>query len=369
MARHSFIRIAVVTAVVCWCVFAHADQVVLSNGDTITGKIAKMENGKILFDTTYMGRVQIAWSAVWKVVPDKPLHVAFLHEDMEASSLETAGEVTTVHTTDDRALVLPRGTIQTLRSQKEEAMHRELVHPSLSEFWTASADAGLSMARGNSTTTTVNVGARAARVTQDRRLSLAFSSLYSMAGTAGQTQTTANAIRSTARYEINLDNRSYTFAFTNFDSDRVQKLDLRSVLGVGLGYRTVQKKRMNLDLFTGASYDHEVFQTVPIRQSAEMLIGQDTMFRINPRILVEQRMALYPNVTKTGDYRTSLDVGSTTKLNSWLGWQFSLNNVYVSNPPVGAKNNDMVMSTGLRVVWGKERTFQPKLKPIEFPKE
>jgi len=368
MLRHLWIRIAAITVVVCWGVFAHADQVVLKNGDTITGKIAKMEKGKIQLTTSYMGSVQIEWSDVAKVKATEPLHVAFLHQDLEVSSLETKGEVTTIHTLDDRSLALPRGMIEAVRSQKEEeAAYLQEVHQRPPELWLATINAGLSAARGNSTTTTMNAGATAARVTEKNRLTLSFASLFSVAGTSGATQTTANSIRSSARYEINAGERMYTFTFANFDSDRVQELDLRSVLGGGLGYRAVQNKKLNLNLYTGASYDHEVFQTAPTAQTAEGLFGQDMMIHFSPRNSLEQRLAIYPNITNSGDYRASLDVNSTTMLNRWLGWQFTLSDVYVSAPPLGAKSNDMIMSTGLRVVWGKQRAFQPKLTPMQFP--
>ena len=50
--------------------------------------------------------------------------------------------------------------------------------------------------------------------------------------------------------------------------------------------------------------------------------------------------------------RVSIDAHAVTRLNSWLGWQASFGDLYVSNPPTGIKKNDLILSTGLRLTFG-----------------
>jgi hypothetical protein len=38
-----------------------------------------------------------------------------------------------------------------------------------------------------------------------------------------------------------------------------------------------------------------------------------------------------------------------TRISKWLGWQNSLGDIYVSNPPLGKKKNDVIFTTGLNV--------------------
>ena len=73
--------------------------------------------------------------------------------------------------------------------------------------------------------------------------------------------TTANAIHAGIRDEINLNPKVYVFAFTDFDSDALQNLDLRNVLGGGLGYRLIRSKNTQLDVFGGASFNQEYFSS------------------------------------------------------------------------------------------------------------
>ena len=36
-----------------------------------------------------------------------------------------------------------------------------------------------------------------------------------------------------------------------------------------------------------------------------------------------------------------------TKISKWLGWQNAFGDIYVTNPPAGAKQNDILLTTGL----------------------
>jgi hypothetical protein len=40
-------------------------------------------------------------------------------------------------------------------------------------------------------------------------------------------------------------------------------------------------------------------------------------------------------------------------MNKWLGWQNSFSDIYVTNPPLGKKQNDIILTTGLRVTLGQ----------------
>ena len=60
----------------------------------------------------------------------------------------------------------------------------------------------------------------------------------------------------------------------------------------------------------------------------------------------------YPNLSYTGNYRSTLSLGLITKLTKLLSWQTSFNDYYLSNPSPGKKSNDLLFSTGLRLTFG-----------------
>ena len=52
-----------------------ADQIVLKNGDRITGKILKKDGDKIVIETESAGTITILWAAVERVASDEPLNL------------------------------------------------------------------------------------------------------------------------------------------------------------------------------------------------------------------------------------------------------------------------------------------------------
>ena len=68
-----------------------------------------------------------------------------------------------------------------------------------------------------------------------------------------------------------------------------------------------------------------------------------------------ERLSFYPNLSHTGDYRFQFDSTLATQLKNWLSWQITFSDHYINYPPPGLKGNDMLLSTGLRVTWGKAK--------------
>jgi putative salt-induced outer membrane protein YdiY len=71
------------------------------------------------------------------------------------------------------------------------------------------------------------------------------------------------------------------------------------------------------------------------------------MHKLGKSTVFTQNWYFYPNLSQTGEYRTTFNLGLVTKINKWLGWQNSFGDIYVSNPPTGKKKNDLLLSTGL----------------------
>ena len=143
------------------------------------------------------------------------------------------------------------------------------------------------------------------------------------------------------------------------------------MLGGGIGLRLTKSSRAALDVFSGTSLNQEFYSGEPGRRSGEALVGQELTCHFNRRITTTERLSVFPNLSDTGQYRLTLDSSATLKLNTWLGWQATLSNIYVSNPPPGAANNDVLLSTGLRFSLGKTRSFNPGLQLLRrfWPRE
>ncbi len=164
---------------------------------------------------------------------------------------------------------------------------------------------------------------------------------------------TANAIRGGGRYDLNLTSRSFAFGFSDLEFDEFQKLDLRMVLGGGAGWHAIKNDRTVFDVFGGGAYNKEYFSTGLKRSSGEALAGEELSHKLSARSLLKQRLVVFPNLNQTGEYRMNFDTSMVTSLNRWLIWQVTFSDCYLSNPVPGAKSNDVLLTTGIRLTLAK----------------
>jgi putative salt-induced outer membrane protein YdiY len=160
--------------------------------------------------------------------------------------------------------------------------------------------------------------------------------------------TTANAIQGGIRYDHDLTKRLFAFVGADFQTDDLQALNLRSVLGGGLGYHAIKNDRTTLDFLGGANYTHENYVTFN-RSFAALSLGEEFTHKLGMSTLITQKFYMFPNLDDLGQYRGTFNLGTVTKFNKWFGWQNAFGDIYVTNPPAGKKQNDIIFTTGLNV--------------------
>jgi putative salt-induced outer membrane protein YdiY len=347
-----------------------ADQVTLKNGDRLTGMIVKTEDGTktLLIKTELAGDVTVEWDAVTALASSQPLHLTLSSGRVIVGTVSTTDGKLAVATKEAGEVPAEHASIQAIRNDKEQAEFDRLQHPRLRDYWSGLFDLGLSITEGNSSTSALSIAGKAARVVPKNKLTLYYTQVYAKDSKQTPAVTNADAIHAGIRDEFNLTPKIYVFAFTDFDSDALQNLDLRNVLGGGPGYRLINSKNTQFDVFGGASFNQEYFSSyitanpapppaeiqVPSesRHSAEVLVGESLSTKLGSRTKISEQLTFFPNLSSTGDYRVTFDANATTKLNSWLGWQVTFSDRYISNPPLNLKGNDLLLSTGLRLTFG-----------------
>jgi putative salt-induced outer membrane protein YdiY len=265
---------------------------------------------------------------------------------------KTAGEVAT-----------PKEAVVAVRNDDEQKAHDaeedRLRNPHLTDFWTGLLDTGLSVTRGNSATLAYNLSAKAVRATTRDKITVFSTAVYASDDTTPPSRTTAHAIRGGIRGDFNVSDRVFVFGFTDFEYDEFQNLDLRNVLGGGVGYHVVKTKNTTFDVFGGGDFEQEYFSADPAfptgltRKTGEIVMGEELATKLNGSTTLSEKFSLFPNITNTGDYRFQFDATAATKLKSWLGWQVTYSDRYLSDPLTGFKKNDVLLSTGLRLTFGK----------------
>jgi putative salt-induced outer membrane protein YdiY len=134
-------------------------------------------------------------------------------------------------------------------------------------------------------------------------------------------------VRGGISYGRNINSRLFFDVFNDYEYDRFQDLDLRFVIGGGLGYQAVKTERHRLDLVAGAAYNRSSFSTPLIRNSGELYWGNEYSLKLTSSTSLVQSYRMFNDLTYTGEYRVNFDIGLNTKLLKWLSW-----NVIVERP-------------------------------------
>jgi putative salt-induced outer membrane protein YdiY len=346
-----------------WCVFAataFADQVTLKNGDRLTGTIVKFDEEKLLLKTDYAGDVNLQWAAVAGITSAEPLHIVLKSGRIIDGVVTTRDEIFVVRTPNGPEVEAPKAEVAGVRNAAEHDVYLRSLHPRLIDLWSGVLDTGLSLTRGNSDSTSFALSGKAARTTHRNKIGVYTTAIYARSKVAGVSSTTAQAVRGGIRDDFDLRPRLFVFGLADFEHDEFQDLDLRSVLGGGLGYHMIKEKNTNFDVFGGATYNQEYYSQAfnppnpsTTRKSGEFVAGETFATKISTRTTFSEQFSIFPNLSDTGSYRFQFDATGATKLKSWLSWQLTFSDRFVSRPLLGLKDNDLIFTTGLRLTFGK----------------
>jgi putative salt-induced outer membrane protein YdiY len=352
------IRIAV-SLILALAMPALADQITLKNGDRITGAIVKADGKQLVLKTDYAGEITVKLDAIQNITSTGDLHVGLKDGKTLVGPVTTSGDQVVVATKAAGPVEAPRSSVAELQQQ---AAYEKSLHPGLREGWAGSLNLGLALTRGNSETKNLNVALNATRKGFKDKLILYFNSVDASKDLPAPSQTTARFLGGGARYDHDITSQMFGFVNSDFYHDSLQNLDLRYILGGGLGWHTIKSDSTTLDLLAGANYTHESYSAfilpsppnppntlVPAvtHSLAGLTLGDEFTYKAGKSTNFQQTLFFYPDMSNPGEYRGTFNLGTVTKINKWLGWQNTFGDVYVSNPPTGKKQNDLLFSTGL----------------------
>jgi putative salt-induced outer membrane protein YdiY len=325
-----------------------ADQIVLKNGDRLTGTIEKSDDKSLVIKSEFAGEVTVQWDAVQEINSTQPLHVSLSNGQTVVGTVTTSDGNLAVATTSNGTVTEPKASVTKLMGEAEQAAYEKSLHPGLLEGWQGGANVGFGLTRGNSETKNLALAFTAARQGFHDKLSLYTNSIYATNDAPGAVPaTTANAVQGGIRYDHDFNPRLFGYVGADFQTDALQTLDLRSVLGGGLGLHAIKNDRTTFDLLAGLDYTREKYSAIPTRSFAALSVGEEVSQKIGVNTVLTEKLYIFPNLNDTGEYRGTFNFATVTKISKWLGWQNAFADIYVTNPPAGAKQNDILLTTGL----------------------
>ena len=336
-----------------------ADQVTLKNGDHLTGTVVKSDGKVLVLHTDAAGDVTIQFDAITQITTAEELHVSLKDGKTAVGPVTTTDGKIEIATKSGGTVEASKDDVKQIRNDAEQLAFDKTLHPGLRHGWNGGVNVGFSVARGNSETENLALAFNAVHPTLNDKITMYATTLYTKNDLASPSDV-ANLETGGFRYDRNINPRLFAYGAVDFMSDALQFLDLRSVYGGGFGYHAIKSDNTTFDVLGGLNYTHETYSNGPLvstpppvyasygvtNKFVALTLGEELTHKHKGTIITEN-MYFFPDLQDTSDYRATFNLGTVTKLGKRFGWQNQFSDIYVSNPPVGSKKNDIILTTGL----------------------
>ena len=216
-----------------------ADELIFKNGDRLTGTVVHLEHGKLTFESAVVGPVTVAVDELESFTTQEPIELR-LTDGRTVSDRVVRAEAGSVRFAADRSKV---------RFAEIEEINPEPVQ------WHGSLAAGLVVERGDTDSQEANIDFNTRRDTDTYRLRfrLRYKGDRSRSG-GSDFNTTDRLVRVTSQYDVPIDDRLFWYSRLRGERDGVADLNLRTVLGSGIGYKLINRSDFRFEVQSGPAW-------------------------------------------------------------------------------------------------------------------
>ena len=358
------------------------DVLVLSNGDTLHGKLVSAIAGKVTFHSDPLGDVSLSWDKIKElhtsqkfVVLDNTLKLGGKRsvEKVPIGTLEVADQAVTVHPESAVAIApIPVKNAQYILDEAE--LNKHLYHqPGFLSGWNGAATAGAAVVTQKQSTVSGGIGLMRVVPTVNwlkprDRTSMDFSGSFGKITQPGYfvpsttpggpatyvpAEVTKSAIyHADAERDEYLSPRFFALVQTAFDHNFGQDLDLQQIYGGGMGWAVFKTSRQEADLKGTVQYEKVQFIS-GTSSGNQNLIGSTfaATYVLHTKLLTyAQGLAFIPAYNDARAYST--DETDTFAFPAYKNLSFSLGTMdsYLNDPPVSlppTKRNSFQFTMGL----------------------
>ncbi|MBU0602688.1 MAG: DUF481 domain-containing protein [Gammaproteobacteria bacterium] len=223
---------------------SHADEVLLVNGDRLTGRIVSKAGNTLIIKTEYAGKVSVRWDQVKGVSTKSPVTVMTAGGDLLKSAQLSAPEPERIGiaNTEGGGRTVKRQDIAFINPKPEQSGH--------GVSYSGRVNVSAASVRGNSESDRVYAdGALNARA-KDYAWGLGMK----IERRKENDVKTAQRWLLDGNYDHFVDSRHFIYARTSLEQDKFKDIQLRTTVGGGYGWQIYENDQTKLSLRTGLDY-------------------------------------------------------------------------------------------------------------------
>jgi len=314
---------------------ARGDEVVLRNGDRVSGAIVSLADGKLIMRTPYAGELKLDWASVATLSSDAPLVVMPRGEGPQRLRLfaDLPGHVRI----GERSVALADITY----------LNPKPYQSGTGIAYSGRATLSAAYSRGNAPSDRLyGDGALTARGLR-RRLELS----ATFDRHAAPAEPSNLAWRGAGNYDHFLNPRRFLYTRASLEHDRAKDIDRRRAIGAGYGAQLAESARTRLSVRAGL--DHVDVQRTAAEDEHYPALGWAIKAEHEPwarrRFIHEQEG--YWNLADTARVFVRTKTGLRMPLVERLGASVQLNADWESRPAPGRRALDATLLFGLDYAW------------------
>jgi putative salt-induced outer membrane protein YdiY len=215
-----------------------ADEVYLKNGNRLSGTIVSMDEGKLVLETEFAGRLTIDWSHVERLSAKAPLTLV-LADGSTLRGIPAPGETPGRLTLDTASVPIAVSLVTAINPQEEPPVK-----------FSGRINVGLNKASGNTDKESGHVDAEVIARTTSHRLTVG--GAYNRA--SDNNRKSEDNAKGYSQYNYFLTKKLYLYLNGMAEMDKFRDINLRTTVGPGVGYQFFEGELMNLSLEAGPSY-------------------------------------------------------------------------------------------------------------------
>ncbi len=313
----------------------HADEVILDNGDRISGTVVKANEDSLTIETGYSDPVSIKRTKIKSLNTVNPVSVHLLSGEILKGRLSTdAGGRIIVQSSADRAdTSVAWDNVAALNPPKIQPVR-----------WKGSIAAGGSLQSGNTSRTAGSISAEGTRKTDQDRYSMRFQFNYAEEDGEKTARNTYGALK----YDYFFTEKLYSYLSIELLSDEFKDLNLRTIVGPGIGYQYWDDSVKFLNFEAGLAYFSEDLDEGVDDQWLSCRFASTFKWNITDSVSFSDYFAIYPNCEDFDKYQIRNEAGLNVALGS--DWSLKLTNIieHDSKPPVTVEKTDVYWVLGLQ---------------------
>jgi putative salt-induced outer membrane protein YdiY len=124
-------------------------------------------------------------------------------------------------------------------------------------------------------------------------------------------------------------------------NDRFKDLNLRTIVGPGVGYQVWDDAKKALRFEGGISYFSEDLRDQEDNQYITARVAANLEYHFTDSLVFTDDLMVFPSIEEFGDYTLRNEVAIATSLGA--GWKLKLSNILElnNNPPPGIEETDL----------------------------